>query len=275
MTERGRTESERTAPDLARTFNQAAAGYQSARPDYPDELFSDLINLSGLNAGDRLVEIGCGPGKATLPMARRGFRITGIEPGADLADQARINLAGFGDVDVITSSFEDWQPNDPGGYRLVYAATSWHWVDPRVRWQKVASLLGPGGHLAVFGASHAFPDGFDPFFTEIQKTYDAIGEGFGEPWPPAPPDRLPDPTPEYQAAGFAVDAVRRYVWALQYDADSYIELLKTFSGHIAMQPERLQRLFAEIRRLLAERPDGLLTRHWVSTLVVAHPATAR
>jgi hypothetical protein len=38
-----------------------------------------------------------------------------------------------------------------------------------------------------------------------------------------------------------------------------------------MPVEKRERLFAEIRRLLAERPDGLLTRHWVSTLVIARP----
>ena len=42
---------------------------------------------------------------------------------------------------------------------------------------KAAALLPRGGHLAVWAADHAFPAGFDPFFTEIQKVYDALGEG--------------------------------------------------------------------------------------------------
>lgn len=256
--------------DLASSFNRSAAGYQSARPDYPDELYTDLINVAGLQPGDQLVEIGCGPGKATVPMARRGFRITALEPGPDLAEQARTNLAGTAST-VITTSFEDWQPDQPGSYALVYAATAWHWVDPELRWSKVASVLADGGHLAVFGAGHAFPEGFDPFFTEIQQTYNALGEGLDS-WPPPRPDQLPDPSPEYEAAGFAVDAVRRYVWPLRYDVDSYLALLMTFSGHILMPVDKRERLFTEIRRLFAERPDGLVTRHWISTMVIAHPA---
>lgn len=255
--------------DLALSFNAAAAGYQTGRPDYPDELFDDLIATTGVGPADHLLEIGCGPGKATVPLAGRGFRITALEPGPDLADQARLNLAGT-DTEVITTTFEDWQPAGDD-YALVYAATAWHWIDPSVRWAKVASVLADGGHLAVFGAGHAFPEGFDPFFTEIQKTYNALGEGVDD-WPPPRPDQLPDPSPDYEAAGYVVDAVRRYVWSLPYDADSYIALLQTFSGHILMPDDRRERLFGEVRRLLAERPDGLLTRHWVATLVIAHPA---
>jgi spermidine synthase len=36
-------------------------------------------------------------------------------------------------------------------------------------------LLRPEGHLAFWSALHAFPADFDPFFSEIQEVYDAIG----------------------------------------------------------------------------------------------------
>ncbi len=58
---------------LRQTFNQAVAFYHRARPDYPDGLFDDLSTVAGLAPGDRLLEIGCATGKATLPLARRGF----------------------------------------------------------------------------------------------------------------------------------------------------------------------------------------------------------
>src|SRR5262245_28943019 len=92
---------------LGATFDRAAALYHEARPDYPGELFTDLITVTGLEAGDRLLEIGCATGKATLPLARRGFRITCLEPGPHLAAAARRNLAGL-DVQIIERRFEDW-----------------------------------------------------------------------------------------------------------------------------------------------------------------------
>jgi hypothetical protein len=111
-----------------------------------------------------------------------------------LAAEARHNLAEFADVSVITSSFEGWEPPTGVLFDLVYAATAWKWADPEVKYSKAAALLAPDGHLAVWDAGHAFPTGFDPFFTEIQHVYDEIGEGDGSSWPPPLPEDQPDPT---------------------------------------------------------------------------------
>jgi trans-aconitate methyltransferase len=97
---------------LRQTFNQAAETYDRVRPDYPDALFDDLVALAGLAPGDHLIEVGCATGKATRPLARRGFRITCVELGPELAATARANLAGFG-VDVIEGQFEEWRPDEP------------------------------------------------------------------------------------------------------------------------------------------------------------------
>jgi hypothetical protein len=64
-------------------------------------------------------------------------------------------------------------------------------------------------------------------------------------------------------------AVRQFDWEVSYDADGYIGLLDTFSGHITMAEPLRQRLYAEIRRRLSQRPDDLLRRHWGSVLHVA------
>jgi SAM-dependent methyltransferase len=253
---------------LRTTFDRAASGYQRARPGYPAELYSGLLTITGVRPPARLLEVGPGPGKATLPLARRGFRITAVELGHALAAEARRNLAGYPDASVVTASFEEWEPPEAGRFDLVYAATAWNWVDPAVKYAKAAAFLRPYGHLAVWNAGHALPAGFDPFFTEIQKVYDEIGEGDGEPWPP--PEERPDPiADEFAADGhFEVVGVRRYLWALRYTAEEYLALLDTFSGHIAMEPARRDHLYREVRRLLAVRDDGRLTRHWSAVLTV-------
>ncbi|TYB68913.1 class I SAM-dependent methyltransferase [Nonomuraea sp. PA05] len=253
------------------TFDRAADTYQSARPDYPPELYADLRATTAITPPAHLLEVGCGPGKATLPLARMGFGITAIELGGALAAKAREHLAAFPGVSVITSSFEEWEP--PAGVRfdLVYAATAWKWVDADVKYAKAAGLLADGGHLAVWNADHAFPADVDPFFFEIQPVYEELGEGHDGPWPPPPPEEQPDPmAAEIEASGhFTVVSTNLYVWAARYTADEYIALLDTFSGHIAMDPAKTGHLYGEIRRLLAARPDGRLTRHWSAVLTVA------
>ena len=252
------------------TFDTAADLYQRARPEYPPELFDELVELAGLRPGARLLEIGCATGKATRPLAERGFRITALEIGADLALAARRNLAGFPHVEVVHASFEEWRlPSDPS-FDLVYAATAWRWIDPAIRCRKAWEALRPGGHLAVWAAGHVFPDGGDPFFRDIQDVYDEIGEGLppGNGW--WRPGEQPGDREEIEASGlFGPVAARSFDWELVYGADAYIDLLNTFSGHIAMEQWQRNRLYSEIRRRLAERPEGALRRHWGAILEVA------
>jgi SAM-dependent methyltransferase len=122
----------------------------------------------------------CASGKATLPLARRGFRITCVEPGSALAAEARRNLASFPEINVVQSTFEDIDPWGHDAFDLVFAAAAWHWLDPAVRYRRASELLRPGGHVAFWSASHVFPEGGDPFFTELQQVYDEIGEGLPE-----------------------------------------------------------------------------------------------
>jgi SAM-dependent methyltransferase len=70
---------------LSATFDRAAGSYHQARPDYPVELYDCLLAAADLTPGDKLLEVGCGTGKATLPLARMGFAITRLEPGPALA----------------------------------------------------------------------------------------------------------------------------------------------------------------------------------------------
>jgi SAM-dependent methyltransferase len=256
---------------LRRTFDTAADLYDGARPNYPEQLFEDLIRLAALEPGARLLEIGCATGKATRPLLERGFTVVCLELGGELAEVARRNLAGL-PAEIHIASFESWE-HQPEAFDLVYAATAWHWVDPEIRYRKAHRLLRPGGHLAFWSALHAFPPDFDPFFTEIQQVYDAIGESYDGEWPPAAPDQISDDSAELEASGLFEDiSVGRYVWETYHTADEYIALLNTFSGHIAMDAAKRERLYREIRLRIGRRLDPRVRRHWHAILHVARSA---
>jgi len=259
---------------LRQTFDTVAGDYQGARPEYPAELYDTLIELTGVRPEtDALCEVGSASGKATLPLARQGFAITCVELGAALAAEARRNLAGFERVTVVNADFETWQPAAGETFGLVFAATAWHWIDPAVKYRKAASLLRPGGHVAFWEAVHVIPDDGDPFFREIQDVYDEIGEGLPGEWVTSTAETLPSFAAEIAASGLFIDTViRRFQWEIRYSAVDYIRLLETFSGHIAMEPWQRDRLYGEIRRRLAQRPDGLVRRHWGGVLHVARTA---
>lgn len=256
---------------LRQTFEQAADLYDRARPEYPDEIFDHVVSMTGVRAGDHLLEIGCGTGLATLPMARRGFRITCVELGPRLAEIARRHVAALPDVEVVVGRFEAWSPGARDTFDLVFAATAWDWINPALCYLKAWEVLRPGRHLAFWNATHVIPDDGDPFFEEIQEVYEEIGARPlpGAVWPRRP-GQLEERRREIEAGGlFEVVGVRQFDWETVHDANGYIDLLNTFSGHIAMEPWQRDRLYREIRRRLAIRSDGRLRRHWGAALHVA------
>lgn len=211
---------------LRNTSEFAAAGkYHAARPPYPSALYAELIRVTGLRPGDSLLEIGGGTGKSTVELARRDFAVTSVELGPELAAVARENLAPFPRAEVVCADFEHREPATGESFDLVFAATSWHWIDPATRYIEAARLIRPEGHLALWSAQHVFPEGGDPLFRDIQPIYEEIGEGPPDAAAWARPGELADHRAEIEESGlFDNVVVRHFDWEVSYDVDSYLDL---------------------------------------------------
>ena len=259
-------------PELKTTFNEDAENYDRARPTYPEAVFDDLEKMTGLGGGAAVLEVGCGTGQATLALAKRGYRISCVELGDNLAAVARRNLAGYPDVSVVNAAFEKWDAGEER-FDMVFAAQAWHWLDPEFRYQKAAVALKPGGWLAILDVEHAFPKDTDPFFFDMQKVYDEITvekPSHDHVWPPPQPEDVADMCEEFEASGKFEDfQSSRYVWDVMYTADEYIALLNTFSDHIASEPWQLEHLFSKVREFIGAREDPRVQRHWLAILNVA------
>jgi SAM-dependent methyltransferase len=155
----------------ASTFDEVAELYDRSRIGPPEQLFDDLFTLAEIAppADSSVLEVGCGTGQATQQLARRGCRVVCVEMGANLACIARRNLAQFPNVTVMTTRFEDWEPCDER-FDIVLAVTSWHWIDPEVRYAKAARVLKPEGVLAFTTA----PTSFRPASTRFSSKFSSV-----------------------------------------------------------------------------------------------------
>jgi len=135
---------------VGRVFDEVPELYDRVRPTYPDELFADLVAITGLDERSSVLEVGCGTGQATRSLAALGCSVTAVELGPGMAALARERLAGAANVEIETSSFEQW---DDRGRRfdLLVAAAAWHWVDPAIGWPRAHDVLRPGGWMALIG----------------------------------------------------------------------------------------------------------------------------
>src|ERR1700689_1523620 len=139
---------EATARRYGKVFDEIAAEYDRHRPAYPDELVDQACRVAGIGSGDRVLEVGCGSGQLTRGLVARGLHVTALEPGPSLIALARQNLAGAGEVEFVNAQFEEaLLPREQ--FKAVFSASAFHWVDPKVSWQKAADVLVSGGTLAL------------------------------------------------------------------------------------------------------------------------------
>jgi SAM-dependent methyltransferase len=250
---------------LRATFTEVAELYDQVRPGYPTRLVDDLAELADIGPGRRLLEIGCGTGQATVPLARRGCRIVAVELGAELADVARRKLAGFPQVEVVTADFEDW-PAPPAAFDVVLAATAFHWIDPAVRVAKCANTLRTNGVLATI-STHHIEGGSSRFFADVQGCYERFD-------PDTPPGlRLQDaadiPYDPEDLPGFGPPEFHRYEWELPYSTAGYLDLLLTYSNHRALPPAARTGLLGCIADLIDNRYAGRIVKRYLSELRIA------
>jgi SAM-dependent methyltransferase len=119
-----------------------------------------LVDALGLAAGERVLDVGCGPGRHSLALAQRGFDVTGIDLSDDFialaceaAASERLSVR-FEVVDVRDLTFEAEFDAAvclcQGGFGLLGGR------DEPAAFGRIAAALRPGGRLALTAFSAAF-----------------------------------------------------------------------------------------------------------------------
>jgi trans-aconitate methyltransferase len=230
-------------------FGEVAEQYNRVRPTYPASLIDHLMSTVGLAARDRVLEVGCGTGKATVPLAQRGLRVLALEPDEAMAAVARRNCLDL-DVTVVTSSFEDWRPDgDP--VPLLTSAQAWHWVQPGLRVSKAREALAPEGWIALFWNRWDWAE--TPLVQAIDAVYARVAPGLDA--------RMPGRSPQDAGRRACVDELEEstlfgdvlfseYPWSTSYDTARYLELIDTQSDHRLLDGEQRERLFRGIEEAI-------------------------
>ena len=247
-------------------FDDDAVAYDRTRPVCPGAMFDDLVRLARLSPGDRVIEIGCGTGQATVPLAERGLGVTAVELGPALAALARRRTAGFPGVRVAAAAFEDWRDTAQAPARAVISFNALHWIDPGLRYAKPAALLAPGAAMAVGGCRWARPADAEPFWTDVQEDYQAVGYAGS---PPPPPEQIGAwHFPQEARAWFDEVASLRYPFRWSYSAEDYLAQLGTQSSTKALGPARAADFLARVRRRLDALGSPDLAVTFVGSLAI-------
>ncbi|SHH84616.1 class I SAM-dependent methyltransferase [Streptomyces sp. 3214.6] len=163
-------------------FQGSAAHYEQGRLPYAPGFAGALATALGLDGRGRLLDVGCGPGIVTLPLAGFFAEAIGVDPDEDMLAEAerRAERHQVTNTRWVAARAEDL-PAGLGEFRVVAFAQSFHWTERDRVAATVLEMLEPGGA-----------------FVHISDHKD----------PPVPSTPLPLPAPPYAQIG---DLVRRYL----------------------------------------------------------------
>jgi len=238
------------------TFNTQAERYERMRPGYVPQLYEEIFRHVRLDETSAAVEVGIGGGQATEPVLKTGCQLTAVEYGDQLAEICRRKFAAYPNFRAVTCKFEDY-PAVEDSCDLVFSASAFHWIPEEIGYPKVYRMLRPGGVFARF-ANHPFKDKSRPGMHEaLQEVYAVYMPG----------SLVPNEYSEEQAAarariaekyGFTDISHHLYRRTRDFTAAQYVELLGTYSDHIAIEEKTRGRFFADIEAAI-NRMGGEIT----------------
>jgi SAM-dependent methyltransferase len=130
------------------TFDVAADGYDRFMGRYSSQLSPQLADLAGLQTGQRVLDVGCGPGALTVELVARlgADSVAAVDPSGPFVAAARERYPG---VDVQHASAEQL-PYPDGAFDATLAQLVVHFMtDPVAGLREMARVTRNGGIVAV------------------------------------------------------------------------------------------------------------------------------
>jgi len=130
-------------------FGKTARDYATHRQGFPESFFDGLMEQKIVNAGDRLLDIGTGTGTIARGFSRRGCDVVGLDPSAELLQQAKILAQAEACDPVFVEGRAEATKLNPASFDVVTAGQCWHWFNSAKTAQEVKRLLRPDGLLII------------------------------------------------------------------------------------------------------------------------------
>lgn len=243
-------------------FNQMVDYYDKYRPGYPKEIVTAIIKKANLAAGDKLLEIGAGSGKATKQFSNFGFEIVCIDPGIDLVNIGNEKFKGQ-NIKFIASRFEDYSAL-PEYFDVIFSAQAFHWVLQPIGYKKCAEMIKSGGYLATFWNIDIFNDTeIDrDLFNILDKYHGFVSCSSEEVYK----KRTEDITAGIVESGlFSQPELIHSCWEKSYSAEDYFGYLMTSQVFIQNTDTEKHECLAELVRL-ASKYNEVIKRKYTCEL---------
>ncbi|HEX4182507.1 MAG TPA: class I SAM-dependent methyltransferase [Caulobacteraceae bacterium] len=266
-----------TGGDLPREFGRQAfgadpAGYNRARPAYPDWVYETLRSRCGLARGCATFEVGAGTGIATRRLLREGASpLVAIEPDSRLAAFLEASVETRA-LRVVNAPFEAADLPD-AGFDLGVCATAFHWLDEDAALGEIARLLKPGGWWAAVWNVFGDASRPDPFHDATTGLFEGASSSPGTPGGHQEYGLDAEARISALERSGAFDAIDYQVshWPLELTADETVALYATYSN-VNARADRAE-LLAGLHRIASGPPfSDRVVRNMTTSLFIARRA---
>jgi SAM-dependent methyltransferase len=128
-------------------FTGRAEVYDNYRPGYTDEMY-DYIYANVLKADGAVADIGSCTGILSEGFLKRGSKVYGVEPNADMRAAGEKRLQEYEGFSSVIGTGENTSLEADSVY-LITAASAFHWFDPALFYAECRRILRPGGSVAI------------------------------------------------------------------------------------------------------------------------------
>jgi SAM-dependent methyltransferase len=154
-------------------FDSTVPFYARYREPYPASFFREVARREELDHGQRLIDIGCGPGLLAVGFAPYVKSCVGVDVETEMLEAARVEAARAGvHLDLIQARIEDL-PVDIGLFQAVTIGRALHWFDREEALAVLERLVDRNGWIAICGTRNesAASQGWTGKFHDVRRAW--------------------------------------------------------------------------------------------------------
>lgn len=134
-------------------FKGTAWYYARFREGYPDEFFDLLRSKFNLSRNDRVLDLGCGTGQITIPLAGSVKEVVAMDPEPEMIAEGKEQAAesGVTNIEWIENGSDDLPDlrDKLGRFKLTTIGTAFHWMDREKTLDELYEMITDDGGIAI------------------------------------------------------------------------------------------------------------------------------
>jgi ubiquinone/menaquinone biosynthesis C-methylase UbiE len=237
-----------------KAFGAVSKKYQQYRRSYDPRLYALLCTLVAKNREARILDVGCGTGKSTVPLLKvgKGVQVVGADHDPAMLREAKKAAKEYGLPIIYKKGAAERLPFLKGSFDAVTSGTAFHWFATKKALKEMLRVLVPKGLIFVYWTMERETD-VPTIGLELYRKYK---------WKRTPHhlrnlDFIED---LFRKTGVAKVKTLTIPYVAKYTLEEYVGGLQTGSAYALMTPKERAGFTRDMKKAFREEVKGKFYR---------------